>query len=1139
MSAAVEYLRDLHRIHATGEAVAETSYYGALERLLNEIGSTFSPPVFCVLTTRNRGAGIPDGGLFVRRGIGDSLQTDLGRRLPERGVLEAKGPTDDISAIVRRGQIGRYLERYGKVLVTNLREFLLLVRDEHGQRQSVGPFSLAEREDALWRLAANPEQLAEERRLGFELFLRRVLEQDAPLSLPKDLAWFLASYAREALGRVEQAADASALNVLRDALSEALGLGFEGEDGEHFFRSTLVQTLFYGVFAAWVVWCQEDHGNNERFTWRQAQWSLRVPMVRALFEQIATPTRLGPLRVAEILDWTNELLNRVDQGVFFRNFRADYAVQYFYEPFLEAYDPRLRRELGVWYTPPEVVHYMVARVDRALREDLDVASGLADPRVVVLDPAVGTGSFLVETLRTISTRLAEEHRDALVADDVKQAATQRLFGFEILPAPYVIAHLQLGLLLDRLGVPLSLEAAERVGVYLTNSLTGWLNGRTHEDIPFPELADERDAAEAVKQEEPILVVMGNPPYNAYAGVSPAEEGGLVEPYKEGLAQDWQITRNYLDDLYIRFYRVAERRIAEQTGRGIVCLISNFSWLGVPSAVVMRKRYLEQFDLIFIDCLNGDSRETGKRTPGGEPDPSIFSTEHNPPGITVGTAISLLVRKGEQSEEHAQVFYRDFWGSGKRTQLVSALDNSLPYESLTPSRENLYRFRRYTASALYDQWPTVVELAANEPLLGLNENRGESLIDIDRDRLERRMRAYLDPTLSDDMLPASVRGLMQPRARFNPQRTRAKLLRDGFDEERIVRLLSKPLDHRWAYVDARFKLWNEGRAQLLAQARDGNRLLLGRRRAGRANDGAAFLFSELLPDQHTLFRDAYCIPVYWWPSSDEWRPEQTSLLEEGPEPDRAEVNLSERARSYLATIGLHFEDEGAAELLWLHALAIGFTPAYLNDNYDAIRGNWPRIPLPTSLELLRKSASSGTRISQLLNPDAPVMGITLSPAPRYQSLGVVSRIDGGAVSVGAGDLEVTAGWGYRNAQGAVMPGQGRVERRPFRDEEIELLTEDDVRLFDSETCDVFLNERTLWRNVPLAAWNYKIGGYSVLKKWLSYRELAILGRSLTAQEAREFTSLGRRIAALVLLGRELDALYTQIIEAVFDWQTVVD
>ena len=174
---------------------------------------------------------------------------------------------------------------------------------------------------------------------------------------------------------------------------------FTGDKGEHFFRSTLVQTIFYGVFSAWVLWHRERPERTDDFNWHESALSLRVPFIRALYEQVATPSKLGDLGLVEVLDWTTGALNRVDRAAFFQKFQREHAVQYFYEPFLEAFDPELRKELGVWFTPPEIVKYQVARVDTVLREELGLADGLADPNVVVLDPCCGTAAYLVEVLQ--------------------------------------------------------------------------------------------------------------------------------------------------------------------------------------------------------------------------------------------------------------------------------------------------------------------------------------------------------------------------------------------------------------------------------------------------------------------------------------------------------------------------------------------------------------------------------------------------------------------------------------------------------------------------------------------------------------------------------------------------------------------
>ena len=174
----------------------------------------------------------------------------------------------------------------------------------------------------------------------------------AALAAPKDLAWLLASYARDGLARGEAAGDAPQLMAVRSALEEALGVRFDGDKGASFFHSTLVQTLFYGVFSAWVLW-ERQTLTAGAFRWREAVWHLRVPVLAALFQQLSPPARLQPLGLVEVLDWTAAALDRVDRGAFCPQFDEGEAVPYFYESFLEAFDPALRKQLGVWYTPAE------------------------------------------------------------------------------------------------------------------------------------------------------------------------------------------------------------------------------------------------------------------------------------------------------------------------------------------------------------------------------------------------------------------------------------------------------------------------------------------------------------------------------------------------------------------------------------------------------------------------------------------------------------------------------------------------------------------------------------------------------------------------------------------------------------------
>ena len=166
-------------------------------------------------------------------------------------------------------------------------------------------------------------------------------------------------------------------------------------------------------------------------------------------------------------------------------------------------------------------------------------------------------------------------------------------------------------------------------------------------LPFPELEEERDRAERVKQDTPVLVIIGNPPYNGFAGVAVDEERELSQAYRT-TRRVRRPEGQGLNDLYVRFFRMAERRIAEKTGQGVVCFISNYSWLDGLSFTGMREHFLDAFDAIRIDNLNGDKYKTGKTTPDGAPDPSIFSTPDDPVGIQVGTAIATLVRKDDHA-----------------------------------------------------------------------------------------------------------------------------------------------------------------------------------------------------------------------------------------------------------------------------------------------------------------------------------------------------------------------------------------------------------------------------------------------------------------------------------------------------------
>ncbi|MDE2769101.1 MAG: DNA methyltransferase [Chloroflexota bacterium] len=319
-----DYLAVLRRIRVSGGATAETSSYTPLENLLNAVGGGLKPKVFCVGQLKDQGAGHPDFGLYAAKQVqrGGQPRDD---QLPEHGVVEVKSAEDDAWQTAESTQVSRYWGRYRQVLVTNYRDFLLLGEDTNGNPAKLESFRLAADAEDFDRQLEKPRVFAGRVGVGLGEYLRRVLSHQARLAEPRDLAELLASHARDALARVEDAEaksgdGTSPLATVRAALEEALGVQFEGEKGAKFFQSTLVQTLFYGVFSAWVLWAREIRIPAERFDWPTGVRRLQAPVLRALVHQLSDPGRMEALGLEEVLDWTTDALNRVDRSAFFERF---------------------------------------------------------------------------------------------------------------------------------------------------------------------------------------------------------------------------------------------------------------------------------------------------------------------------------------------------------------------------------------------------------------------------------------------------------------------------------------------------------------------------------------------------------------------------------------------------------------------------------------------------------------------------------------------------------------------------------------------------------------------------------------------------------------------------------------------------
>ncbi|HKO59528.1 MAG TPA: type ISP restriction/modification enzyme, partial [Pyrinomonadaceae bacterium] len=572
------------------------------------------------------------------------------------------------------------------------------------------------------------------------------------------------------------------------------------------------------------------------------------------------------------------------------------------------------------------------------------------------------------------------------------------------------------------------------------------------------------------------------------------------------------------------------RIVERKGEGVVSFISNYSWLDSRSCPGMRERYLKDFDHIWIDSLNGDKYRTGKVTPDGKSDPSVFSTDLNREGIQVGTAIALLVRKPDH-QPATTVEFRDWWGKEKRSNLLANLAGSFEnqYESLIPELRLGLPFRPALLAKGYDAWPLLPQLL---PLSfpGVKTSRDDFVVDIDREELLNRLQQYFDPTVSHNAVTRVAGSAMENASKFEAIKVREYLLARGFLPENVVRYSYRPFDLRWLYWEPDTNLVDRNRPEYFPHVVEEN-IWLAAAQQNRKEFNPPVVTSRL-GSLHLIERGANLFPLKLISNA------QGNLLASAEDLMGARPNLSSSATAYLSAVNSNDAD------LFYHIVAILYAPSYAAENLGALRQDWPRIPLPSTREALLRSAALGRDIASLLDAEKAVNGITGGTIHLpFKSIGSISHVDGKPLKPNE-DLRVTANWGYRNQAGATMPGKGKViereyatdERKAIADgaERFQLSAEEALTHLGERTSDVYLNDVAYWKNIPARVWDYTIGGYQVMKKWLSYRELELLGRPLTPDEAREVMNIARRLAAIVLSEQALDVNYQSVKHSLHDW-----
>lgn len=1056
------YVEAVSRIAGAGYATPELSYYPPLVSLLSALGAAQSPPLQATSVITVPG---------VRR------FPDVGLIEAESRVLvipvEAKPVSWTLASIAATAQAEEYARVFGagSVILTNLWQFAFAHAEESGKLHILDTISLGSDAQAVFSRKrvdrTSLDRLATAMRAASQL--RGVLKE------PRDVASLLAYHAKSALRSAQSAGGLRKIvdDVAKD-LHSALGSTFETNE---LFTSSMIQMISYGLFAGWLHAADPQH-----YQWQLADREIPSALTAALLRRLTAHHTLEPLGIEPHIAAIGRVLNWVDRAAFQKRFSAGKAVEYFYEPFLEHYDPDLRDALGVWYTPREIADYQVRRVHEELVESFGFAEGLRDSRVTVLDPASGTGTYLTATLAYIhALSCAAGHSPAEAASEVRRACG-RIIGFEVLPAPFVISHISVAVALRSLGVS---QADALLRIILTNSLHGW--GSEHQEVSIPELRTEQETARRIKRTERVIVVIGNPPYQGYAGPGDSEERALIGDWVDSLHNEWGIRKSRLgNELYARFWRMAKKRIAEISSRGVVSFITNRKWLGGRSFPSMRESISRSFTKIIVDDLHGDVHDGSH--PGDE---SVFTTEVAA-GIQRGVAIVTAVRRA-QADGVARVWRRDYRGTAtqKRTALVENQLGVDGYVELPPlNRDGRFRFVEDSSGdfrLLSDYFGSPEYFSGVQPI------RDESMTaqSGSRDKLEARLRRYFDRDVTVEQLAETHPEFFVKRARYDARRVRARLITEfdaHYEERRLVPYLYRPMDCRWLYWETRAKLLNEARADMfetwshpsqisIVAAQTPRRLEAARPSVTTAVAG----FASCDPDARVFLRwrrsfaKANDMFGGWnWSHTirEDWIERVRSVF------SPVEVD---RLRDQLESGEKATAQDVCGDVVFFALIAIMHSPAWVRQATGNDQDDFPGVPVPSDPERLRQCALVGREVARIVDPLVPVEGVSTGRiSPELRRIGVPDEIRDPV------DRMVTRDHWEAEGDGGIL----------------------------------WWNEHSAWRGVPRTVMEYRVSGFSVLTKWLSYRK----GTSLTDDDVQYVTQVMRRVAALHAKTGQLDQLF---------------
>ena len=999
---------------------------------------------------------------------------DIGASLDqiERDSSRAKPST------ANGNQFKRYRNSLSNLVLTDYTEFRWYV---DGERRSIT--RLAEF-DGSEKLASSKAGIEETVSLLSD-FLQRSPD---PVSSPQELARRMAR----------------PTHMIRDIVAEGFSKGGVSDSLRDFYtatRSVLVpdlttetfadmfaQTLAYGLFAARV--------NHEGGTFSRLHAAGRIPrtnpFVRRIFDMIGGAT-LEDEPFVSFVDDLAQLLNNADMDVVLSGFgrrsvRQD-PVMHFYETFLAEYDPTLREQRGVYYTPEPVVSYIVRSVDHILRERFDCPEGLADRgmttyetsdpdgnvtqrqshRVLVLDPACGSGTFLYAVVDHIREHYRTSGNAGMWGGYVKDHLIKRLFGFELIMAAYAMSHLKLGMQLAAHDMPeehrakwaYDFDADERLGVYLTNTLEQAERQTIDLFGPMRIITEEANAASEIKRDLPIMVVLGNPPYSGHSANASRKDGKLtwigelIEDYKQVDGKPLgERNSKWLQDDYVKFIRFGQHRI-QQTGAGILAFITNHSYLENPTFRGMRQQLMETFSDIYLLDLHGNSR-TMERSPDGGVDENVFD-------IQQGVAIAIFV-KYLGKDSLATVHHADLWGTrDSKYESLSGSDLSETDWNLLEPRSPRYMFKLWDRE-LEEEYGTFPKITEIMPVnsVGVVTGRDKEAIRWSVDEMIQGARSLVS---SDEEV----------------------------DEQLVVPILYRPFDTRHTYYSN--GLITRPRQKVMRHMLAGTNLgLIFMRQVALHDAYSHFAVSRAMVDNRAFYSSRGIMsfaPLYTYPSEQEIAQGLYKLGERQPNLSPEFIDTVEKS------LGLRFVSDGQGDLyqtlgpedVFHYIYAVFHSPTYRERYNQFLRVDFPRVPLTDAIELFRALADLGGQLK-----DVHLME-SLSLHQTQVSFPV------------AGDNVMEKGHPKYYAPGDTPPGK----KSPV----------EQGRVYISKDASKYGKKGQYFEGIPSEVWEFRMGGYQPLDKWLKDRR----GRTLSFDDLNHYRRIAAALTETIRLMADVDQAIT--------------